>query len=268
MVLTLLPSVALAAESGSNSESSTVKNVTYLDADGVEQTVAAAAAPTDVNEGGMIHTWGNSGKTSWYYVDGTAKIDSYLTVIGNVNLILCDGANLTVDRGIRIDRNKRLTIYAQSSGENAGKLTAKGSMLSSGGDSGISGDGALTINGGVIEATCNDAFEPFARSCGITVDTTINGGKVTAGGGASNGYGGKSYGVFGSLTFNGGTLIAKSSTARGTAQALCAEKGTDREGAGYRPYAVCRQRPHQQLRRHGGALGGGDRSAAGRGREA
>lgn len=215
MVLTLLPAAVLAEGPAGNAGSSTVKKVTYLDANGVEQTVSATAAPTDVDESGTIRTWGKSGETSWYYFDGTTRMSGYLRVIDNVHLILCDGADLTVSMGIQIDENKNLTIYAQSAGENAGKLTANGVGLGSSAI-GIGGEGTLTINGGVIEAACSEIEGDFVISCGIAADTTINGGKVTAvGGGAYGSFGCKSLGVSGSLTFNGGTLLAKSSRVTG-----------------------------------------------------
>ncbi len=48
-------------------------------------------------------TWGTAENTTWYVVSGTVTISSRVTVNGTVNLILRDGAKLTVNGGIGLN---------------------------------------------------------------------------------------------------------------------------------------------------------------------
>ena len=57
----------------------------------------------------------------WYAATGKVTIDSRVTVTGNVNLILCDGAELTVPKGITVSDGNSLHIWRQQN--NTGKLT-------------------------------------------------------------------------------------------------------------------------------------------------
>ena len=61
--------------------------------------------------------WGTSGSETWYVVSGDVTINNgVVLVFGNVNLILCDGAKLTVNDRIKLQNNSSLTVYAQSTG--------------------------------------------------------------------------------------------------------------------------------------------------------
>ena len=68
--------------------------------------------------------WGGSesGKEYWYVVNSTFPINGRVTVSGEVHLILADGCSLTVNGGIQVASGNSLTIYAQSDGEQMGKL--------------------------------------------------------------------------------------------------------------------------------------------------
>ena len=57
-------------------------------------------------------------------VDRTLTINNRIVVDGNVNLILADGATLNAQSGITVYGNNSLNIFAQSTGENIGKLCA------------------------------------------------------------------------------------------------------------------------------------------------
>lgn len=134
----------------------------------------------------------------------------------DLTLILADGANITADGGLRVNEAGSLTIYAQSAGDNMGKLTANGGYMAAGiGGNSSDAPGPIKIYGGEINANGG------AEAAGIGGATycaggelTIYGGKVTAigyqytpgiGGGES--YEGTNAG--GTVTIYGGTVIAK-----------------------------------------------------------
>ena len=86
----------------------------------------------------------------------------------NANLILCDGATLTInnnenDSGIEIDGN--LFIYGQTAGNGTASITS--------GNIGIGCDN-LIINGGIVSST--STFSTAIRS---NFDITINRGSAT-----------------------------------------------------------------------------------------
>ena len=217
MLAGLLPMVAL-AEGG----------VSYLDENGYEQTCTSATEVTSSDTG-----WGTSGTTTWYVVQGTVIIGSRVTVSGDVRLILTDGCTLTVNGGIQVQDDddditngsaNALTIYAQSTDKSTmGKLIAKGAEHdynaviggNEGNDYGGSG-GAITINGGYVEATNTDGagigggFGSHSGGSGGTI--TINGGNITAssqfGAGIGGGEGVSDGGSGGEITINGGSVIA------------------------------------------------------------
>ena len=131
-----------------------------------------------------------------YYVEGTVTIDRTLWLSGNTNLILCDDSELKINDsdsyGIYSD-DYNLTIYAQSSGSHSGKLTINSDV------DGISGNGDVTINGGIISVT---------SSSGDGIDCeyfTFNGGNVdiVASKASSDGISANC-----AVTINGGTLSA------------------------------------------------------------
>lgn len=154
LCLSLLPTAALAAgvEEG-------VPYIYYTWNNGLERhsgTVTATAVTANDTY------WGNrnddSNQEYWYVVNQDITIDTFVTVYGNVHLILQDGCTLTVTWGIRVtdngfnsgyppgfpvegrDKPHSLTIYGQSEG--TGQLC----VLGKDGGAGIGGnnkDGAL-----------------------------------------------------------------------------------------------------------------------------
>lgn len=208
-----------------------VTDVSYLDETGTSQTCASATEVTSSDTG-----W----TTGWYVVQGTVEIGSRVTVSGDVHLILTDGCTLTVNGGIQVQDNSTestpntnaLTIYGQTQPvldadgnvtNNVGKLIATGAERdynaviggNEGNDYGGSG-GAITINGGYVEATNTDGagigggFGSHSGGSGGTI--TINGGNITAssqfGAGIGGGEGGGDGGSGGEITINGGSVIA------------------------------------------------------------
>ena len=174
-----------------------IVSVSYIDADGEPQTVNAISLDeiASVNPNGT--TIGTSGFTNWYVVQGSNVVmNGQLGYNGGINLILCDGASLTVSNtdgnAIQsLDNTETvttLTIYVQSQG--SGQLVATAS-----GNKAIQTEN-LTIHGGVISAT--GGANGIYTSNGNIV---INGGTVTAvaDGNAIEGY---------NITINSGIVSA------------------------------------------------------------
>jgi len=128
--------------------------------------------------------WGTSGEDSWYYVSGNVSLWK-ATCNGNVHLILCDGANLTVNGGDEIGinvtgDNNSLSIYAQSEGAQTGVLSSSCKQYGYTGIGSMDGNCSnITINGGVITAT-GEAGPGIGSAWGNCSYIIINGGTVTA----------------------------------------------------------------------------------------
>ena len=140
LLVGLLPMVALAA---------TQSNVTYLDVNGISQTCASATVVDSTTT-----TW-NGG---WYVVQGTVVISQGVTFSGDVHLILTDNCDLTVENGI--EGQGDLTVYAQSTGDAQGSMSAVGSSVMEGDKSvsrGIRVNGNFSINGGTVNAEGGNA---------------------------------------------------------------------------------------------------------------
>ena len=114
-------------------------------------------------------TWGTSGVTTWYVLPEDATISGKVTVIGNVNLILCDDSTLTASStsGIAVDSGNSLTVYGQSG--DSGVLDAGGT---------ISVGGTMTIDGGSLIAS-GDVGISLQSDASVF---NINSGTVTASG--------------------------------------------------------------------------------------
>ena len=207
-------------------------SVKYLDENGSEKTADCTVLTAD-----NIGSYGTL-NAGWYVVRDVVKtISSSITVSGDVHLILEDRSDFNVEFGIRVkdddsDVNNgsanALSIYAQSTGKNMGKLTA-GTGTS--GEASIGGSyaengGTITINGGTIAVTAVNGAgiggggggETDIGGYGGTI--TINGGNVTAtsdtgagiGGGGSEGGSGGSGGI---ITITGGVVTATSNRGAG-----------------------------------------------------
>ena len=192
--------------------------VSYVNAAGEAQTPVADYTTLDKN----VAEWTNG----WYVLKNNVTYGGKVEVKGNnVNLILCDGATMTVSKGILIREGYTLTIWAQENG--TGKLIAKGNNKSGSESAGIGSSpecggywagsayctynaGDITINGGVIQATggyhCAGIGGSVLRSSGTI---TINGGNVTATGGEGGAGINGGYGESATVTvINGGTVTA------------------------------------------------------------
>lgn len=178
------------------------EGVKYLDENGDEQTLTGSY--TTVKNSDKAVTW----PAGWYVVSADATITGRITVNGDVNLILCDGAKLTAEKGIGAP-NAKITIYGQSDGTGELIATATTSYNAGIGASGSSG-ATIVINGGIISATgANNGAGIGGGYNGSAGSVTINGGTVTATGGKNAaGIGGGLYSQAGTVTINGGTVTA------------------------------------------------------------
>ena len=128
-------------------------------------------------------SWNGEGGEAWYVVNEDAEIDERVEVSGTVNLVLCDGVTLTVEKGIHVTGENSLTIYGQEARDGRIDATAIEEQAAIGGNSDEPG-GILTINGGTID---------------------VKGGVDAAG--IGGGFG--SNGTGGNITINNGNVYAK-----------------------------------------------------------
>ena len=178
------------------------EDVSYIDADGSQQSAAATVVDSNMT------TWGEG----WYVVKGNVTIGSRVTVGTGVHLILADGCELMASDGIGVGAGSSLTIYAQSTNERMGRLNATATSY---GSAGIGGDsygagGNITIIGGRVVATggsCGAGIGGGDHGAGGNI--TISGGNVDAtGGGDGAGIGGGWGRGGGTITISGGTVNA------------------------------------------------------------
>ena len=148
-------------------------------------------------------TLGTDGAETWYVVpEGGVAYDQGLILIGDVYLILRDGATMDVPSSL-LNGEGSINIFAQSTGENMGQLvitaaTAGGNITINGGqvevyDGGISAQKDITINGGQVtvsygivahkDITINGGQVTVSDGISALNDITINGGQVTVNGG-------------------------------------------------------------------------------------
>ncbi len=219
---------------GANDPAPITESVEYQEAswDGSQVTYESKTETcTLVENSAEAVTW----TAGWYAVSGTVTIDQPITVNGEVHLILTDGCDLTAAKGIVVTTGNSLTIYAQSGG--TGTLNATGTTDSSNnasagiGSSTSSDSGAITIHGGVINATGGSTGSNGYGGAGIGGGTSkfanggnsgtiiIYGGTVTANSGAGRiigagigggGGGGDAGGAGSNITIYGGSVTAAS----------------------------------------------------------
>ena len=154
----------------------------------------------------------------WYVVNRNVTIDELVTVTGNVRLILTDGTTLTVNGdigGINVAEGNSFSVYAQSVGENTGRLIANSGVWGAGiGGGNGKAAGTITIHGGEVTANGSSGGAGIGGGSGAGFDAsggtiTIHGGSVTATGGPlAAGIGGGTEGSGGTVTIHGGNVTA------------------------------------------------------------
>ena len=180
--------------------------IPYLDADGTEKQTGPDCYDVYTTDTSL----GFKSAEQWYVVleSMTLETTAALIILGDVKLVICDGATLTVPHGINLD-NGSITVYAQSTDEQTmGKLIANAhdDSCAAIGSSASKTPGTITVNGGNINATGGENGAAIGGGSGSkNVNVTINGGVVTATGGAN------SAAISGNLTVNDGTVNATGS---------------------------------------------------------
>ena len=145
-----------------------------------------------------------------YMVKNDVVVNKRVNIVGNVDLVLCDGATLTIPKGIRLNGENSLTIWGEE--KNSGRLVIEGVLSNNAGIGGnsLESAGSLTVNGGSISVTGGVSGAGIGgglRGSGGAV--TVNGGSVNVNGGhrgagIGGGFGGSGY----TVTINGGTVTA------------------------------------------------------------
>jgi len=128
----------------------------------------------------------------WWGVKGDVVHEGRIIVNKDTWLILSDGATLTAKKGIYIKDGATLTIYAQSEGDNMGRIiarTTENDKADIGGEKNTLA-GKLIIHGGDIDAQAQKKY-----AAGI-------------GGGFSSKYGGTIVIYNGTINISGGTIMA------------------------------------------------------------
>ena len=146
----------------------------------------------------------------WYCVSRSTTVNGRVTVSGNAKLILCDGATLTINGGMRLSSGNSLTIYGQRN--MTGKLDCEHGDAKDeaaiGGNKGEAG-GSVTVCGGNVTAQGGEDAAGIGGGCdgkGGTVEVLA--GFVEAKGkeyGA--GIGGGRNGEGGTFTIRGGHVV-------------------------------------------------------------
>lgn len=158
-------------------------NIPYIDGDGSEAAYTGAAV-----EYLSALTENRTLTEGWYLLSGTVAGDYALTVDGEAHIILADGSDWQVSNVI-VGAEDTLYIYAQSTGDAAGKLTVSGNIGGEDGAKGESGtDGSRGTMVGGIGGTGDVGGQ--GGDCGTVV---INGGVIAAAkiGGGDGGEGGQ-----------------------------------------------------------------------------
>ena len=193
--------------------------VRYIDARGKDQGEKTCIKVRAGNENRSLGT-------GWYAVTGNVRYGNGMIIYGDVNLILCDGASLISTDGIWVQQKASLTIWAQSTGKNMGKIVSSGYaggtsyVKKKAGIGGIENEvaGAIIINGGDIYARSGSNGSSgigggYGEKSGYT-RIEINGGKVYtttspaqyhAGSGIGSGYKNE---YIGTISITGGTVKA------------------------------------------------------------
>lgn len=211
------------------------ETVHYIDANGVRH-YADNVVVHDISQDEVQNLTGG-----WHLITGSRTGHRRIAITGDVNIILADGADLS-GGGIQVWGGRSLTIWAQSTGADMGRLTANGGSFTS--QAGIGSNeiteisGSITINGGTITARGGNNTRAGAGIGSGTSDRppsfnnsiTINGGIVNAYGGSSTdggaGIGGGGRGIAGAGAIT--TLLSEVNITGGIVTA----RGGNNGGAG------------------------------------
>lgn len=158
------------ADDEKNSESALYREISvvpepgvkYIAADGTEQ---SCTEYTELTES----TNGSAGLTGWYVVKGTVNKEGFIGIAGGktLNLILCEGATLNLQKTLYLMRGATLNIYGQNGG--TGTLIVKGTADVRQPGIGImhgtaGGSASVNIYGGTVTAQTDNGAQPIGTN--------------------------------------------------------------------------------------------------------
>ena len=158
------------ADDEKNSESALYREISvvpepgvkYIAADGTEQ---SCTEYTELTES----TNGSAGLTGWYVVKGTVNKEGLIGIAGGktLNLILCEGATLNLQKTLYLMGGATLNIYGQNGG--TGTLIVKGTAGVRQPGIGImhntaSGSASVNIYGGTVTAQTDNGAQPIGTN--------------------------------------------------------------------------------------------------------
>ena len=194
--------------------------------EGKDQYKEVTNPPTDEPDQGFRMGGYCTTVPEYYVVRGDVTRQTIVVQGSDVHLILCDGATLTINLGLRLEGTNKLYIHCQSYGGNMGKLKVPGGLTDAAGigsawaneDGGAMPAGELVIYGGDLDVK-GGAYGAGIGSCRYSKDNaggqlsnrvTVYGGKVKAEGGKhAAGIGGGAGVRGGDFILYGGTVTAK-----------------------------------------------------------
>ena len=143
--------------------------------------------------------WNGGDGDVWYVVTKNVEIGERVEVSGAVNLVLCDGVTLTVEKGIHVTGENSLTIYGQEAGDGGIDANAIEDQAALGGNENEAA-GYIQIYGGTVTASggfqaagigggnCGSGgYIEFAGECTVEADGGEMGGAGIGGGWAGSG---------------------------------------------------------------------------------
>lgn len=158
------------ADDEKNSESALYREISvvpepgvkYIAADGTEQ---SCTEYTELTES----TNGSAGLTGWYVVKGTVNKEGLIGIAGGktLNLILCEGATLNLQKTLYLMGGATLNIYGQNGG--TGTLIVKGTAGVRQPGIGImhntaGGSASVNIYGGTVTAQTDNGTQPIGTN--------------------------------------------------------------------------------------------------------
>ena len=158
------------ADDEKNSESALYREISvvpepgvkYIAADGTEQNCTEYTELTE-------STNGSAGLTGWYVVKGTVNKEGLIGIAGGktLNLILCEGATLNLQKTLYLMGGATLNIYGQNGG--TGTLIVKGTAGVRQPGIGImhntaGGSASVNIYGGTVTAQTDNGAQPIGTN--------------------------------------------------------------------------------------------------------
>lgn len=136
--------------------------VKYIAADGTEQSCTEYTELTESTDG-------SAGLTGWYVVKGTVNKEGLIGIAGGktLNLILCEGATLNLQKTLYLMGGATLNIYGQNGG--TGTLIVKGTAGVCQPGIGImhntvGGSASVNIYGGTVTAQTDNGAQPIGTN--------------------------------------------------------------------------------------------------------